>query len=241
MTLSRSPECPVPYDRPPKFDEMVVERDVFVPMRDGVRVCVDVHRPSVDEPAPALLAFAIYNKDLQGPEYADALPPQPAWSPLWTGPQEAGDTRFFVSRGYAHVIGMPRGVGRSDGGGSREFDSYDLIEWIAAQPWCDGNVGMVGISGFGAEQMHVARQQPPHLKAIFPFDPRGAYGTLGGFREEYPGGVVHLFRYLVATSASSTRTAARPASCRPRRKRSGARRWRTPTTGCIPTCSTSWP
>ena len=56
---------------------------------------------------------------------------------------------------------------------------------------------MIGISGFGAEQVHVARQNPPSLKAIFPFDPRGAYGTLGGFREEYPGGVVHLFRYLV--------------------------------------------
>ena len=72
-----------------------------------------------------------------------------------------------------------------------------LIEWIAAQPWCDGNVGMIGISGFGAEQIHVARQQPPSLKAIFPFDPRGAYGVLGGFREEYPGGVLHTFRYLV--------------------------------------------
>jgi predicted acyl esterase len=56
---------------------------------------------------------------------------------------------------------------------------------------------MAGISGFAAEQLHVAKQQPPHLKAIFPFDPRGAYGVLGGFREEYPGGVLHMFRYLV--------------------------------------------
>ena len=95
------------------------------------------------------------------------------------------------------MIGSPRGVGKSDGGGSRQWDSYDLIEWIASQPWCDGRVGMVGISGFGAEQFHVARQNPPHLKAIFPFDPRGAYGTLGSFREEYPGGMIHLFRYLV--------------------------------------------
>ena len=46
---------------------------------------------------------------------AEALPPQPAWAPLWTGPLEAGDTHFFVSRGYVHVIGMParrRQVGR---------------------------------------------------------------------------------------------------------------------------------
>ena len=177
---------------------MLAERDVLVPMRDGVQLCVDVYRPDTDRPLPALLAFAIYNKELQGPEVAATLPPQPAWSSLWSGPLEAGDTRFFISRGYVHVVGMPRGVGKSGSGGSRAFDSYDLIEWIAAQPWCDGNVGMVGISGFGAEQVHVARQRPPHLKAIFPFDPRGAYGTLGGFREEYPGGVVHLFRYLVS-------------------------------------------
>jgi predicted acyl esterase len=195
LTASDSP--PADYDRAPTFDKMIREIDVYVPMRDGVKLCVDVYRPDTSEKLPALLAFAIYNKDFQGPEIAEALPPQPAWAPLWTGPLEAGDTHFLVSRGYVHVIGSPRGVGKSEGGGSREWDSYDLIEWIAAQPWCDGNVGMVGISGFGAEQFHVAKQQPPHLKAIFPFDPRGAYGVLGGFREEYPGGMLHMFRYLV--------------------------------------------
>jgi predicted acyl esterase len=195
LTASDGP--PVDYDRAPAYEKMIRETDVYVPMRDGVKLCIDVFRPATDEKLPALLAFAIYNKDFQGPDMAEALPPQPAWTPLWTGPLEAGDTHFFVSRGYIHVIGCPRGVGKSEGGGSREWDSYDLIEWIAAQPWCDGNVGMVGISGFGAEQFHVAKQQPPHLKAIFPFDPRGAYGVLGGFREEYPGGVLHMFRYLV--------------------------------------------
>jgi len=185
------------YDRAPTYAGMIRERDVYVPMRDGVRLCVDIYRPEAAEKFPALLAFAIYNKDLQGPDVAESLPPQPAWSALWTGPIEAGDTQFFVARGYVHVIGGPRGVGKSEGGGSREWDCYDLIEWIAKQPWCDGNVGMVGISGFGAEQLAVAKQQPPHLKAIFPFDPRGAYGHLGGFRHEYPGGVLHLFRYLL--------------------------------------------
>ena len=189
---------PDAYDRAPEHAVLLEERDVYVPMRDGARLCVDVYRPETQEPVPALLAFAIYNKDLQGPDVSGALTAQPAWSPLWMGPLEAGDTRYFVSRGYAHVIGMPRDVGKSEGGGSREWDSYDLIEWIAGQPWCDGNVGMVGISGFGAEQLHAARQRPPHLKAIFPLDPRGAYGRLGGFRDEYPGGVLHLFRYLVA-------------------------------------------
>jgi hypothetical protein len=193
---ARSDEPPTTYDREPTF-ALTAERDVLVAMRDGVSLCVDVYRPETDEPVPALLAFAIYNKDIQGPAVARDLPPQPAWSAAWAGPLEAGDTDFLVSRGYAHVVGMPRGVGKSQGGGARTWDSYDLIEWIAAQPWCDGNVGMIGISGYGAEQLHAARQRPPHLKAIAPIDPRGAYGPLGGFREEYPGGVVHLFRYLV--------------------------------------------
>jgi putative CocE/NonD family hydrolase len=194
----QSPENPGPaYDRPPLYSSIARDVDVMVPMRDGVNLCVDVYRPEAAGKFPALLAFAIYNKDFQGPDMAEALPPQPAWSPLWTGPLEAGDTKFFVSRGYVHVIGSPRGIGKSQGGGSREWDCYDLIEWIAAQPWCDGNVGMVGISGFGAEQLAAAKKQPPHLKAIFPFDSRGAYGEFGGFRDEYPGGVIHLFRYLV--------------------------------------------
>ncbi len=113
------------------------------------------------------------------------------------------------------MIGSPRGVGKSESGGVAQWDSYDLIEWIAAQPWCDGKVGMIGICGFAAEQFHAAKQQPPHLKAIFPFDPRGAYGTLGGFREEYPGGVLHLFRYLIMHFAAMHGTKGRPGALPP--------------------------
>jgi len=211
-------QSPVRYDRAPIYDGMVVEKDVLVPMRDGVKLAVDIYRPNTTEKLPALLAFSIYNKDLQGPDVAAALPPQPAWSSLWAGLLEAGDTKFFVSRGYIHVIGSPRGVGKSEGGGSRQWDSYDLIEWIAAQPWCDGKVGMVGISGFGAEQFHAAKQNPPHLKAIFPFDPRGAYGTLGSFREEYPGGVIHLFRYLIMHFAAIHGTKGRPGPLPPEKE-----------------------
>ena len=84
---------------------------------------------------------------------------------------------------------------------------------------------MVGISGFGAEQFAVAKQQPPHLKAIFPFDPRGAYGELGGFRDEYPGGVLHLFRYLVGhfSAMHQTQGRARRAAARARKSCGGRR------------------
>jgi uncharacterized protein len=217
--LPTAGDCPpVPYDRPAAYQRMISEKDLAVPMRDGVNLSVDIYRPDASEKFPALLAFSIYNKDLQGPDVARALPPQPAWSSLWAGLLEAGDTKFFVSRGYAHVIGSPRGVGKSDGGGSRQWDSYDLIEWIAQQPWCDGNVGMVGISGFGAEQLFVARQSPPHLKAIFPLDPRGAYGTMGSFREEYPGGVLHLFRYLIMHFAAMHETKGKPGTLPPEKE-----------------------
>ena len=218
-TLPAASDCPpVAYDRPPTYHGMIAEKDVAVPMRDGVNLSIDVYRPDAGEKFPALLAFSIYNKDLQGPDVARSLPPQPAWSSLWAGLLEAGDTKFLVSRGYVHVIGSPRGVAKSDGGGSRLWDSYDLIEWIAAQPWCDGNIGMVGISGFGAEQLHVARQNPPHLKAIFPLDPRGAYGTMGGFREEYPGGVIHLFRYLIMHFAAMHQNKGKPGSLPPEKE-----------------------
>ena len=96
---------PVAYDRAPTFSGMIAEKDVAVPMRDGVNLSVDIYRPDDGGKFPALLAFAIYNKDLQGPDVANALPPQPAWSSLWAGPLEAADTKFFVSRGYVHIIG----------------------------------------------------------------------------------------------------------------------------------------
>src|SRR5215475_14419999 len=121
-------DCPpATYDRPATHDKMISEKDVAVPMRDGINLSIDIYRPDSPERFPVLLAFAIYNKDLQGPDVAAALPPQPAWSSLWAGPLEAGDTKFFVSRGYIHVIGSPRGVGKSDSSGSRQWDSYDLI------------------------------------------------------------------------------------------------------------------
>ncbi len=181
-----------------KYDRMIQERDVMVPMRDGVHLCVDIYRPdAVGKKLPAILSIAFHNKDLQSPEVAKALPPQPAWSTLWMGPIEAGDTDYIVSSGYIHVIGNPRGVGKSEDGGSPEWDFYDLIEWIAQQSWCDGNVGMLGISGFAASQWEAAILQPPHLKAIFPYDAAGAYGGGLGFRDTHPGGVIQTMFYFL--------------------------------------------
>jgi predicted acyl esterase len=188
------PHSPPPYyDRQPAYDKIKDERDIMVPMRDGVHVCVDIFRPDAEEKFPALLSFCKHNKDLQTPEACELFGPQPAWSALWFGAHESGDSRFLVGRGYAHVIGNLRGVGKSEDGPPSQWDAYDLIEWIAQQPWCDGNIGMIGISSFAIEHWQAAIQQPPHLKAIFPYDAMSAYM----FRDGSPGGVLHTFMYLV--------------------------------------------
>ena len=177
---------------------MIAERDIMVPMRDGVRIAVDVYRPDTDAPLPVLYACALHNKDLQGPNLSDVLPAQPAYSALWFGPLEAGDTHRLLAAGYVHVIAQSRGTGKSEGHFMDEdTDHYDLIDWIASQPWADGNVGMVGISGFAGEQWRAAAQGHPALKAIFPYDACSAYGGMFGFRDFYPGGVLHTMPYLL--------------------------------------------
>ncbi len=187
----------------PIYAMKVEGTDVMVPMRDGVRVAVDVYRPDAEGKFPALLAFAGHNKFLQGPEVSEACHNQPAWAPLWCGGAEAGDTEFFTARGYVHIIGNLRGFGHSDDGDSwkdGKTDTYDLIEWIAKQPWCDGNVGMVGLSWFGRNQITAALNHPPHLKAIYPVDP-GPFS----FRDEQPGGVLHTMFYQMTKGAIENR------------------------------------
>jgi hypothetical protein len=177
---------------------MIQERDLRIRMRDGIHLAVDVYRPDGPGPFPVLYAAALHNKDMQGPDMADVLPAQPANAPLWFGPIEAGDTRRFVANGYVHVIAQPRGSAKSEGHyGTEDNDHYDLIDWISHQPWCDGNVGMVGISGYAGEQWRAAAQGHPALKAIFPYDACSAYGGMFGFRDFYPGGVLHTFPYLL--------------------------------------------
>jgi predicted acyl esterase len=179
------------------MDEPVVTRDVRVPMRDGVKLAADLYRPAGGGPWPALLALSPYGKGKQ----ALGTPPQPPVSPLWDGGVEAGDPAYLTAHGYVHVIADCRGVNRSEGeyrgwmSKQEAEDGYDLVEWIAAQTWCDGNVGMVGISYFGTIQLHVAAEQPPHLKAIMPWNAVADF-----YREAtHHGGIVQTFFFELYT------------------------------------------
>jgi predicted acyl esterase len=169
------------------------EKDVFIRMRDGVRLASDIYRPDAPGKFPALLAYGPYGKELQG--LVLSFPPQTRPSPLWDGCIEAGDTAYIVSRGYGHIIVDKRGTGKSEGeccgvygvDGLEGKDCYDLVEWIAGQPWCDGNVGMVGISYYASVQILAAVEQPPHLKAIF-----ANGGHYDSYELAYHGGIMWL-------------------------------------------------
>jgi len=195
---------------------MIAERDIQIAMRDGTRLMIDVYRPDSPGPFPVLYAAALHNKDMQGPDIADVLPPQPANAPLWFGPIEAGDTRRFIANGYVHVIAQPRGSAKSEGHyGHEDSDHYDTIDWICNQPWCDGKVGMVGISGYAGEQWRAAAQGHPALKAIFPYDACSAWGGMFGFRDFYPGGVLHTFPYLLDVFSTVHESRDRPGELPP--------------------------
>jgi len=149
-----------------------VEKDVMVPMRDGVRLCTDIYRPDTDEEKfPALLAFAYWQKNNNETYAWMAEHPQRYLdSPFWDGSLEACNFTYTVPRGFVHVIPDPRGVGDSEGYGTKPWfnkeDIYDMVEWIAAQPWCNGKVGMIGPSAYSITQIHGATAKPPHLVAL---------------------------------------------------------------------------
>jgi predicted acyl esterase len=90
---------------------MSVEKNVRIPMRDGVHLAADIYRPPTPGKVPALLALSPYGKELQA--LALTLPPQARPSPLWDGGIEAGDISAVIEHGYAHVIADVRGTGGS--------------------------------------------------------------------------------------------------------------------------------
>jgi hypothetical protein len=140
---------------------MIEERDIRIAMRDGTRLALDVYRPDGAGPFPVLYAAALHNKDMQGPDIADVLPPQPANAPLWFGPIEAGDTRRFIANGYVHVIAQPRGSAKSEGHyGHEDTDHYDTIEWITQHR------GRTARSAWSAYRATPASNGGPRLRAI---------------------------------------------------------------------------
>jgi putative CocE/NonD family hydrolase len=163
-----------------------VRWDVRIPVRDGLAMTANLWLPKPrpdrpDETFPALLEMIPYGKD------------------SWRRNGDTGRGEWFAARGFALCRMDVRGTGGSPGIALDEYlpdqtsDGYDAVEWLAAQPWCNGKVGMWGISWGGFTSIQVAMLRPPHLRAILPM-----YATDDRYRDD-----VHVRGGCVTASEKS--------------------------------------
>jgi putative CocE/NonD family hydrolase len=167
-----------------KFPRDVREvENLWITMPDGVKLGARMWLPkdADDDPVPAILEYIPYRKRF-GTAARDAI----------THPYLAG-------HGYACIRVDIRGSGESDGVLIDEYnqqeldDGCEIIRWLAAQPWCDGNVGMMGISWGGFNGLQIAAMRPPALKAIV---------TLASTDDRYADDIHHMGGCLLGDNLS---------------------------------------
>ena len=138
---------------------ITVDRDLEMRARDGVILRSDVYRPADDGRYPAILIRTPYDKSSArfDKNLVTSIRPLDA-----------------ASRGFVFVAQDVRGRFASEGtseppsSGGEGRDGYDAVEWVAAQPWCNGRVGMIGGSFASITQWQAALASPPSLRAIVP-------------------------------------------------------------------------
>lgn len=152
------------------YDEWV-RSSIYVPVRDGSRLALTIYRPAVDgeavhEPYPVALEVTPYRARYHAPDGSIVASVEGA----------GGTDRPMVDltkHGYVVAVLDIRGKGASFGvrrgfqDRTEAQDSADVIEWLAAQPWSTGAVGMWGCSYTGGTQLQAASVAPPSLRAIF--------------------------------------------------------------------------
>ena len=196
--IQNHPDYPVRVTGGIGLDEIaIIEKDVAVPMRDGINLSANIYRPKSDGQYPVIMALTAYNKNF-GPKFypkhlRSALQPDfdhgvfevSQWT-TWEGP----DPSYWVKQGYAVVYLDSRGFGNSDGAPSTlsirdRSDFADAINWAGTRDWSNGNVGLSGVSYLAIAQWVAASGRPKHLKAISPWE-----GQSDPYREVlYHGGI----------------------------------------------------
>jgi uncharacterized protein len=158
---------------------MVVDRDIMVPARDGVRLATDVYRPPGPGPFPAILERTPYDKSAPSRSERTAAVAAPR-----TREEVAA---YFVAHGYAVVYQDCRGRYRSEGRFTKYLseaeDGYDTLAWLVTQPWCNGRVATMGLSYAAHTQMALGCLGAPGLAAQFL--------DCGGFSNAYRSGIRH--------------------------------------------------
>ncbi len=164
-TLRAAPAAGFGSYRPaPNFSESVTS-SMYLPMRDGVRLAVRISRPARDRQAAAGRFPVIWQHALSITEAPDAA----------QEPAGAGLSNFPALTAYGYVVvqvarrgnGQSFGARRGYNDRTEADDAYEVTEWLAAQPWSTGSVGIYGCSNTGDAAMHALSSRPPHLRAVF--------------------------------------------------------------------------
>jgi uncharacterized protein len=195
----------------PTYDGASSQKELFVPMRDGVHLSTDILLPKGTQGrSPALLVRTPYQKDAEAMSHGK-------WAEVW------------LRHGYALVIQNERGRLYSEGTYSNYLqgdstDGYDTIGWIVKQPWSNGKVGTVGCSSSGEQQWPVAASNPPGLAAMIAAGSGTAVGNVTGNDTQgafYRGGipVFGLWAWWYGVLAPSERFVLPPNSTREQRVR----------------------
>lgn len=190
------------YHRTEERDGMQISWQVPIRMDDGIVLRADLFRPIGGGPVPVIMSYGCYAK---GQAFQEAYKPQ--WDSMveeFPEIEEGSSNRYqcweltdperWVPHGYAVLRVDSRGAGWSPGEqdlwSHREVQDYcACIEWAGEQAWCDGNVGLLGISYYAANQWLAAAAQPRALKAIIPWE-----GASDCYRELYfHGGIRSTF------------------------------------------------
>lgn len=181
----------------PRYPHMRRLQDQSVPMADGTLLSANCYLPESAEPVPVICAMTIYRKEEHKKHYDVFLPiPNTHLGVMRFSDDatfEGPDPAYWVPHGYGVVHVDARGFGKSPGM-AKPFsvpafrDFYEIVEWIGAQPWCNGRVATSGVSYLGTSQYFMAAMRPPSLVAINPWDAR-----TDRFRSDYLGGIPNTY------------------------------------------------